>query len=113
MAATQKAEVFRLWWFDKEEKRHFPAGVGFHEEKYGEYRLKVDVHPENQYYLRPISSTGHEVRYRVEVVIKKNGRFKDRKVIGEGYSNELTQGDVVMNLGPYKRALILGDKGNE
>ena len=54
----KKPKVFQLWWFDKEEKRHFPAGVAFHEDNFGEYRLKIDMHPENQYYLKPILSTG-------------------------------------------------------
>ena len=113
MKAIKRIQTLYLWWFDKEEKRYFHAGVAFYDEQYGEYRLKIDIHPENQYYLRPILSTGHEIRYRVEVVIKKGGKFKDRKTIGEGYSNEFTQGDIFMNLGPYTRDLVLGGKNND
>ncbi len=109
----KKSKVFQLWWFDKEEKRHFPAGVAFHEHNFGEYRLKIDIHPENQYYLKPILSTGDRTRYRVEVVIKKNGKFKTRKSVGEGHSNALTQGDVIMNIGPYSRSLIMGSPEGE
>ena len=113
MKDVKKTQTLQLWWFDKEDKRYFPAGVAFHDEKFGEYRLKIDMHPENQYYLRPVSSTGHEVHYRVEIVIKKNGKFKRRKTIGYGQSNELTQGDVFMELGPHKRSLVLGGHNDE
>ena len=98
----------QLWWFDKEDKCYFPAGVAFYEEKYGEYRLKIDVHPESQYYLRSLSSNENEVQYRLEVVLKKRGKFKGRQIVGWGHSNPLTQGDILINFGPYKKYLVLG-----
>ena len=107
---VSKTKGFLLWWFDKEEKKHHPAGRAFFSEEYGEYHLRVDIHPQNQYYLRAISSIGNETQYRVEVVIKRNGTFKFRQKIGVGYSNEFTNGDVVMHLAPYKMSLILGDE---
>lgn len=106
--AIKENQAHHLWWFDKEQERYLPAGVAFYEESYGEYRLKIDVHPENQYYLRPILSTESGTQYRVEVVIKKKGKFKDRKAVGEGYTNQSTHGDIFINIGPYTRVLILG-----
>ena len=110
---NEQSQTFQLWWFDKEEKRHFPAGVAFYEEPYGEYRLKIDIHPNSQYYLKAISSIGSKASYQVDVVLKRNGKFKGRRPVGEGYSNELTKGDIIMNLGPYKRTLILGSEAND
>ena len=108
-----KTKPFPLWWFDKEEERHFPAGVAFYSEDYGEYQLRIDMHPDNQYYLKATSSVGNETHYRVEVALKRNGEFKRRKPVGDGHSNELTSGDIVINLAPYKRTLILGGQYND
>lgn len=107
---TKQYETLQLWWFDDQAKKNFPAGVAFHDEQFGEYRLKIDMHPEGQYYLRPLNSTDDLVNYRVEVVIKKNGKFHQRKLVGMGLSGDKTNGDVIMNLGPYTKKLILGNK---
>ncbi len=109
-ANKQKNETFQLWWFEPDSKKLFPAGVAFHDEQFGEYRLKIDMFPENQYYLKPLNSTDNVVNYRVEVVIKKNGKFHQRKVVGIGQSGPDTNGDIVMTLGPYSKKLLLGGK---
>ncbi|MFT6631894.1 MAG: hypothetical protein ACJAS4_001855 [Bacteriovoracaceae bacterium] len=107
-----KNETLQLWWLDQQTNKYFPAGVAFHDEKYGEYRLKIDMHPENQYYLRPLNSTDDQINFRVEVVIKRNGKFHQRKLIGEGFSNTETNGDIIMTLGPYTKKLLLGVKND-
>jgi hypothetical protein len=109
----KKCDGFQLWWFDEQTKNYFPAGVAFHDEQYGEYRLKIDMHPENQYYLRPLESSNDLINYRVEVIIKKNGKFYQRKIVGEGRSSNATQGDIVISLGPYSKKLILGGVKND
>ena len=107
---NKKNETIQLWWLDQQTQKHFPAGVAFHDEKFGEYRLKIDMHPENQYYLRPLNSTNDLINYRVEVVIKKNGKFHQRKLVGEGYSSTGTNEDIIITLGPYSKKLLLGAK---
>ena len=108
---VSKTETLKLWWYDKEEKQYYSAGVAFYDDKFGEYRLKIDMHPETTYYLRPVNVNDSQTYYRVEVVIKKNGRFKCRRMVGEGYSNKLTNDDIFIQLGPYKKFLVLGKEG--
>jgi hypothetical protein len=107
---TVKNETFQLWWHDQQTNKYYPAGVAFHVEQFGEYRLKIDMHPENQYYLKPMDSTNGSINFGVEVVIKRNGKFHQRRPIGEGFSSQETKGDIVMTLGPYTRKLLLGAK---
>jgi len=103
-----KAERFYLLWLDDKCGRKYPAGVAFHDEKYGEYRLKIDaLSDEKAYYLRPISSQDGTTIFRVEVVIKKNGRFSHRSEIGTGKSSKETNNDIYMDIGPFDRKLIL------
>ncbi|MBK24510.1 MAG: hypothetical protein CME70_11000 [Halobacteriovorax sp.] len=109
-ANKQKNETFQLYWFEPQSNKYFPAGVAFHDEQFGEYRLKIDMYPDNQYYLKALNSTDETVSYRVEVVVKKNGKFHQRKVVGEGYSSSQTNGDIIMSLGPYTKKLLLGGK---
>ena len=102
-----------LWWFDREEKKYLAAGVAFYDDKYGEYRLKIDINPETCYYLRPIASVEGKRLYRAEVVIKSNGKFKFRRTVGEGYSNDLTDGNIIVRFGPYEKLLVLEEIGND
>lgn len=97
-----------LWWYEKDSNRNLPAGVAFYDDKFGEYRLKLDVHPETQYYLKPTGFQNEKVLYRAEVVIKKDGKFHQRKVIGEGYSSEQTNNDIHIDFGPYSKTLVMG-----
>lgn len=102
-----------LWWFDQKTKKNLPAGVAFYDEKFGEYRLKLDIHPDTQYYLKPTASANESVHYRAEVVIKKDGKFHQRKVVGEGQSSSETHGDVFIEFGPYSKLLVLGVRNND
>ena len=103
-----------LWWFDTENKKYLPAGVAFYDEKFGEYRLKIDVHPDTCYYLKPVATNDGKSVWRAEVVIKSNGKFKFRRSVGEGYSDDLTGGDIIVQFGPYSKLLVLGgDKQDE
>jgi len=102
-----------LWWFDKQSKRNIPAGVAFYDESFGEYRLKLDINPDTQYYLRPTGAQNEMVEYRAEVVIKKDGKFHQRKVVGVGYSSKETDGDIFIDFGPFSKTLVLGMSNNE
>jgi hypothetical protein len=102
-----QARPLLLWWYDKESNRNLSAGVAFYDEKFGEYRLKLDIHPDTQYYLKPSGSQDGEIKFRAEVAIKKGGKFHQRKVIGEGFSSKETKGDVYIDFGPYSK-LVMG-----
>lgn len=105
---TKQTKPLLLWWFDKNTNKNLPAGVAFYDEKFSEYRLKLDIHPDTQYYLKPTGSQSKDVLYRAEVVIKKDGKFHQRKVIGEGFSSKQTKGDVYVDFGPYSKILVMG-----
>ena len=105
---TKQAKPIQLWWFDKQTNNNIPAGVAFYDEKFDEYRLKLDVHPETQYYLKVSGSQNGDINFRAEVVIKKDGKFHQRKVIGEGVCSKQTKGDVYIDFGPYSKTLVMG-----
>ena len=102
-----------LWWFDTDEKSYDPAGVAFYDEKFGEYRLKIDITPETCYYLKPITGNEKETTYRIEVVIKSNGKFKFRRPVGKGYNDATKSNDVVIQLGPYSKLLVMSENSHE
>ena len=109
----KKTEKFLLWWMDPTTGKNMPAGVAFHDDKYGEFRLKIDALADTQYFLRPITTQDNQIYYRVEVVLKKEGKFYQRRSVGEGWKTPETNGDVFINIGPYSKFLILGLKSHE
>lgn len=104
----KKNEKFNLLWFCPLTGKNHPAGVAFFNEDQGDYRLKVDVMPEDKVlYLKTSSMAGEKVLYRVEVAVRKNGRVSHRAEIGTGYAN-LNEGyPIYMDIGPYSRQLVL------
>ena len=104
----KKSEKLDLYWVDTQTGRKFPAGVGFHLPEYGEFRLKIDaLSDEKQYFVKPVGGKDDRVNYRVEVVIKSQGRFSRRAEIGTGYLDPNTGGFLYMDLGPFSRCLAL------
>jgi hypothetical protein len=63
-------------------------------------------------FLRPAKSENGEIKYRVEVILKKNGKFLRCALIGTGYSGSQTGQYIYMDLGPYSRSLVL-DMGSD
>ena len=108
---NQKVDVHDLAWVDTEKGRERQAaGVAFYEEQYGEYRLKLDMFPHNQYYLKPIGSKDGIVHYRVESVLKINGKFDRRRPVGAGYSGPESPNDIFIEFGPFSKILILSKR---
>ena len=114
---TKRSSAHRLWWEDKEAGVRSYAGVAFYDELFGEYRLKPDslFGDERQILCRAESFINESIRYRVEVVQKRSGKFWRRQKIGEGYSNvEETGGDIYLEIPPYNHGyrlvLILNDE---
>ena len=105
---NQKSKKLDLCWIDTVTGKKFPAGVGFHLPEYGEFRLKIDaLSDEKQYFAKPVNGSDDRVNYRVEVVIKSQGRFAHRSEIGTGYMDKNTGGFILMDIGPFSRCLAL------
>lgn len=103
----QKTERLKLYWLCNQTGRKHPAGVAFFNEEQGDYRLKIDIMPEDKtLYLKAISSTDDITYYRVEAAVRKAGRVVHRAEIGSGYAKkeDLT---VYMDIGPFARTLVL------
>lgn len=104
----QQSQKLSLYWIDTTSGKKFPAGVGFHVPEYGEFRLKIDaLSDEKQYFAKPVSATDDRVNYRVEVVVKSQGRFSHRSEVGTGYMDSNTAGFIYMDIGPFSRCLAL------
>ncbi len=105
-ALATRTEIHHLWWKDSNGK-YYPAGAAFYEPEWGEYRLKLHMHPELQLYLRPTSTRDDFIHYRVETVQKKDGKFHKRRTVGEGLCHCKESKDISMNIYPYTRELVM------
>ena len=104
----EKNKKLNLLWIDKESGQKFPAGVAFYHADKGEYRLKIDAMLDDKLvYLKPTNSSDGEIRYRVEVALKKHGKVLRYTPIGMGYSGKQTGRYIFMDLGPFSRSLVL------
>lgn len=112
MQKKQRLNTMRLWWVEPEISKSFPAGVAYFNSKYGDYKLKIDIHPGVPFFMRPIYTTDTKVFYRVEVLMKEDDKIK-RLQVGEGFSSESTGDDIHIKLGPYTKTLILGGQKND
>jgi hypothetical protein len=106
---TKNTETLILGWLDQRDNSVNHAGVSFYNSTYGEYLLKIDEEPsEKQYFLKPCGSENDRVDYRMELVLKrKDGSFLKRQLVGHGYSDESTGGNVLVNYGSKFKTLVL------
>lgn len=101
-------KCYRLYWLCDETGRRCPAGVAFYNDPQGDYRLKVDVFPEDKViYLKPMSVEDNVVNYRVEAAIRKNGVVLHRSEIGTGHASLDDGFPIFMEIGPFTRTLIM------
>jgi hypothetical protein len=103
----QRSERLNLFWVCRKTGRKQPAGVAFFNEDQGDYRLKIDILPEDKtLFLKAISSGEDVTYYRIEAAVKKAGRVVHRAEVGSGYAKK---GDSViyMDIGPFSRTLVL------
>lgn len=106
---TEKSETFYLSWHDPKTGMRRPAGVAFFDGEFGDYRLKLDFFPDNQYYLRCLGTDNLIARYRLEVVHKnKEGKFLRRVPVGEGFLSP--SGEVRVQPFPLDKELVLALK---
>lgn len=103
----QKAERLNLYWLCTQTGRKHPAGVAFFNEEQSDFRLKIDIMPEDKtLFLKAISSSGDVTYYRVEAAVKKAGRVVHRAEVGSGYAKK-DDSVIYMDIGPFSRALVL------
>ena len=105
---NEKTKCHRLYWHCAESGQRYPAGVAFFNEPQGDYRLKVDMFPEDKVvYLKPISMTDGVINFRVEATVRKNGVVLHRAEIGVGHASVESGFPIYMDIGPYSRTLVL------
>ncbi len=105
---NQKSERLNLYWLCKETGRKHPAGVAFFNDEQSDYRLKIDVMPEDKiFYLKAASTSEDTTYYRVEAAVKKAGRVVHRAEIGSGYAKQADLSAIYMDIGPFSRTLVL------
>lgn len=104
---TQKSKRLNLFWLCGQTGRKHPAGVAFFNEEQGDYRLKIDVMPEDKtLFLKATSSSEDTAYYRVEAAVKKAGRVVHRAQVGSGYAKK-DDSVIYMDIGPFSRTLVL------
>ena len=108
MHLEQKKETFKLSWVCPKDGNRLPAGVAFFNEDQGDYRLKIDVLPEEKpVYLKVSSLSDGMVHYRVEIAVRKKGWISHRSEIGRGRAIVGSGYPIVMELGPFEKNLWL------
>lgn len=109
MTNKPNIETLLLGWLDPRDNSVHNAGVSFYNPTYGEYILKIDEEPsEKQYFLKPCGSENDRIDFRMELVVKKkDGTFLKRQLVGRGYSDESTSGNIFVNYGSKFKTLVL------
>ena len=103
----QKTERLNLYWLCSQTGRKHPAGVAFFNEEQGDYRLKIDVMPDDKtLFLKAVSSNDDVTYYRIEAAVKKAGRVVHRAEVGSGYAKK-EESTIYMDIGPFSRTLVL------
>ncbi|OQW48794.1 MAG: hypothetical protein A4S09_13430 [Proteobacteria bacterium SG_bin7] len=104
----RKSEKLSLKWLCPLTGKTHPAGVAFYNQDQGDYRLKVDMLPEDKVlYLKTSSMTEGKVFYRIEAAVRRNGRVTHRAEVGTGYASVNEGYPIYMDIGPYSRQLVL------
>ncbi len=107
ISLKDRTETLNLFWLCEHAGKKYPAGVAFYNQEQGDFRLKVDLLPEDKVlFLKAVSSSGDVTHFRVESAVRKSGRITHRAEVGTGY---LRDGDpsIYMDLGPFSRTLVL------
>lgn len=104
---NQKSQRLQLNWLCSQTGRKQPAGVAFFNQEQGDFRLKVDIMPEDKtLFLKAVSSSDDTTYYRVESAVRKDGRVVHRAEVGSGYAKK-NDSVVYMDIGPFSRMLVL------
>lgn len=104
-----KKEPYIMFWHDPSSLQKFSAGTALFNESYCEFELKIDEEAyEKNYYLRKVDSLDDQCLYSVELDITDDrGNFVRREVVGEGFKNSQTCGDIFIRYGSKYKYLVI------
>lgn len=104
----QKQETLRLFWLCEKTGKRIPAGVAFYNESENDYRLKIDTMPDDKIiFLKAIGVMQEQIRFRVEIGVRKLGKVVHRAEIGTGSANVTDGYPVFMEIGPFSKTLVM------
>ena len=101
-----ESEKLLLFWPDDKNKRHYFAGVAFREERFGEYRLKIDCYPNRRLYLKACKAENGRIDFKVEEV-RKIKEETIRSQAGHAHSDADTGDDVEIFIVPNLQAKLV------
>lgn len=112
-----------LWWANFKTQKNFCAGRAFYSEKTGDYQLFINLlegskneGKRDEVYLRPVKVTEECIYYRLEKIVRRDGRAM-RFCIGEAFQSKQTNGDIHIHIepltNPYKKLVINFNTNNE
>lgn len=105
-----------LWWANTKTQKKFCAGRAFYSEKTGDFALFINLleassneGKRDELYLRPTKVSEESIYYRLEKVIRRDGKSM-RFCIGEAFQSKQTNGDIHIHIEPltnfYKKLVI-------
>ena len=100
------SKPLRLRWYDPQLDLFFPAGIGFYNQGYGDYTIKLNM-GRGKLYLRPVTFEDNQTQFRVEEMRQENGKVIKGDV-GNAFMDESTNGTIHIKIGGYSDILILG-----
>lgn len=104
MKHESKAKHY-LWWIDPSTKQRIMAGVAYYNSEQSDFRLKINLFPKVEFYLKMIRSENSQIYYRVEQITRSDGEITGRFGIGNGSTNNGDQ-SIYMNIGPLKHLVL-------
>ncbi len=101
------APTYLMDWLDPITGSCFAAGTAEYQKDTGEFLLNVHEEPEeNSLYLRPVDGYEDGLFYFVEVKTSQNG-YSNKEVVGEGFYNPKTGGDIHIHYGSKFKKLVV------
>lgn len=97
----EKTKTYYLSWIHPQTSKRINAGVAFYDEKYCEFRVKIDSLVGRKLYLKAIKTDNESVIYRIDEVVK----IKDKNVrISQGWGlrdSDKTMGHIHFEIAPH------------
>jgi hypothetical protein len=99
--------TYYMDWVDPITGGCFSAGKAVYQKDSGEFLLRIHEEPEhNSIYLRPVDGYEDGLFYFVEVQ-KHEGGIGKKEIIGEGFYNPKTGGDIHVHYGSKFKKLVI------
>ena len=105
--SSKMKATYHMDWLDPITGGCFTAGTAIYQKNTGEFLLRIHEEPEeNSLYLRPVDGYEDGLFYFVEVQTIHNG-LRSKEVIGEGFYNPKTGGDIHVHYGSKFKKLVI------